>query len=154
MPNQEKQCSIRMLVGLFHSNIVKFYENERFFLYKTTSFYKKKCIRPPYRKLKPLKPGFIENSNFENNRDPCQPHRGGQSLFYDRPSCFRKLHSNFSGNLQISRAWIIDEPWIFPGPVYFQVLGNFRGLGQLNPLEISSKLEITRGGPLENFRWR
>ena len=111
-------------------------------------------LRPPYRKLKPLKPGFIENSNFENNRDPCQPHRGGQSLFYDRPSCFRKLHSNFSGNLQISRAWIIDEPWIFPGPVYFQVLGNFRGLGQLNPLENSSKLEITRGSPLENFRWR
>ncbi len=29
------------------------------------------CIRPPYEKLKPLKSGFIENSNFENNRDPC-----------------------------------------------------------------------------------
>ena len=23
------------------------------------------------KKLKPLKSGFIENSNFENNRDPC-----------------------------------------------------------------------------------
>ena len=31
----------------------------------------KNCIRPPYEKLKPLKSGFIENSNFENNRDPC-----------------------------------------------------------------------------------
>ena len=30
----------------------------------------KNCIRPPYKKLKPLKSGFIENSNFENNRDP------------------------------------------------------------------------------------
>ena len=28
------------------------------------------CIRPPYRKLKPLESGFIEKSNFENNRDP------------------------------------------------------------------------------------
>ena len=31
----------------------------------------KNCIRPPYEKLKPLKSGFIENSIFENNRDPC-----------------------------------------------------------------------------------
>ena len=30
----------------------------------------KNCIRPDYEKLKPLKSGFIENSNFENNRDP------------------------------------------------------------------------------------
>ena len=30
----------------------------------------KNCIRPPYEKLKPLKSGFIENSIFENNRDP------------------------------------------------------------------------------------
>ena len=30
----------------------------------------KNCIRPPYKKLKSLKSGFIENSNFENNRDP------------------------------------------------------------------------------------
>ena len=30
----------------------------------------KNCIRPPYKKLKTLKSGFIENSNFENNRDP------------------------------------------------------------------------------------
>ena len=29
------------------------------------------CIRPHYEKLKPLKSGFIENSIFENNRDPC-----------------------------------------------------------------------------------
>ena len=30
----------------------------------------KNRIRPPYEKLKPLKSGFIEDSNFENNRDP------------------------------------------------------------------------------------
>ena len=30
----------------------------------------KNCIRPPYEKIKSLKSGFIENSNFENNRDP------------------------------------------------------------------------------------
>jgi len=30
----------------------------------------KNCIRPHYEKLKPLKSGFIENTNFENNRDP------------------------------------------------------------------------------------
>ena len=30
----------------------------------------KTCMRPPYEKLKHLKSGFIENSNFENNRDP------------------------------------------------------------------------------------
>ena len=30
----------------------------------------KNCIRPHYEKLKPLKSGFIENSIFENNRDP------------------------------------------------------------------------------------
>ena len=31
----------------------------------------KNCIRPPNEKLKSLKSGFIENSNFENNRDAC-----------------------------------------------------------------------------------
>ena len=31
----------------------------------------KNCIRPHYEKLKPFKSGFIENSIFENNRDPC-----------------------------------------------------------------------------------
>ena len=30
----------------------------------------KNCIRPHYEKLKPLKSGFIENSSFENSRDP------------------------------------------------------------------------------------
>ena len=30
----------------------------------------KNSIRPHYEKLKPLKSAFIENSNFENNRDP------------------------------------------------------------------------------------
>ena len=32
----------------------------------------KNCIKSYYEKLKPLKSGFIENSNFENNTDPCQ----------------------------------------------------------------------------------
>ena len=31
----------------------------------------KNCLRPPYEKLKPLKSGFIENSNFDINRYPC-----------------------------------------------------------------------------------
>ena len=30
----------------------------------------KNCIRPPYRKLKPLGTGFVENSNFENDKRP------------------------------------------------------------------------------------
>ena len=33
----------------------------------------KNCIRPPYEKLK-LYSGFIENSNFENNREPWHIH--------------------------------------------------------------------------------
>ena len=33
----------------------------------------KNCIRPHYKKLKPLKSGFIENLIFENNRDPWPP---------------------------------------------------------------------------------
>ena len=37
----------------------------------------KNCIRPHYEKLKPLKSGFIENSNFENNRDPCNHMHAG-----------------------------------------------------------------------------
>ena len=32
----------------------------------------KNCIRPPVKKLKSLKSGFIKNSNFENNRVPWQ----------------------------------------------------------------------------------
>ena len=32
----------------------------------------KNCKRPHYEKLKSLKSGFIENSIFENNRDPCR----------------------------------------------------------------------------------
>ena len=42
----------------------------RTFIENYLHFIKKNCIRPPYKKLKPLKSGFIENSNFENNRDP------------------------------------------------------------------------------------
>ena len=40
----------------------------------------KNCIRPPYKKLKTLKSGFIENSNFENNRDPWS--RGKGKMFH------------------------------------------------------------------------
>ena len=36
---------------------------------KLPAFYEK-LHKPPYEKLKPLKSGFIENSNFENNRGP------------------------------------------------------------------------------------
>ena len=35
----------------------------------------KNAIRPHYEKLYSLKSGFIENSNFENNRDPCSKQR-------------------------------------------------------------------------------
>ena len=40
----------------------------------------KNCIRPPYEKLKSLKSGFIENSNFENNRDPWEGQHGRKSF--------------------------------------------------------------------------
>ena len=43
-------------------------------------YFMKNCIRPHYEKLKPLKSGFIENSNFENNSDPCDQLLS-QSLF-------------------------------------------------------------------------
>ena len=43
----------------------------------------KNCIRPHYEKLNPLKSGFIENSNFENNRDPCPTERVGYTHFFD-----------------------------------------------------------------------
>ena len=42
----------------------------------------KNCIRPHYEKLKPLKSGFIENSNFENNRDPCPVHKVNGILIF------------------------------------------------------------------------
>ena len=83
--NKKKQCSIRMLVGLhthyqmhlaskftlfffyeiwlnlgvLPSNIVDFYKNEHFFFIK-------KCIGPPYKKLKPLKSAFIKKLEFWN----------------------------------------------------------------------------------------
>ena len=37
-------------------------------------------IRPHYEKLKPLKSGFIENSIFENNRDPWMEVRDSSKL--------------------------------------------------------------------------
>ena len=42
-----------------------------FFFIENYLHFMKNCIRPHYEKLKPLKSGFMENSNFENNRDPC-----------------------------------------------------------------------------------
>ena len=47
----------------------------------------KNCIRPPYEKLKPLKSGFIENCNFENDRESWNrvsivPSRGDVSLSF------------------------------------------------------------------------
>jgi len=42
----------------------------RTFIKKNYLHFMKKCIRPPYEKLKSLKSGIIGNSNFENNRDP------------------------------------------------------------------------------------
>ena len=51
-------------------NYLKFIKCALFFYRKLPAFCEN-YIRPPYRKLKPLKSDFIENSNFENNRDPC-----------------------------------------------------------------------------------
>ena len=45
----------------------------------------KNCMRPHYEKLKPLKSGFIENSNFENNRDPCHPGHNYHPGHHDHP---------------------------------------------------------------------
>ena len=53
----------------------------------------KNCIRPHYEKLKPLKSGFIENWNFENNREPCfnQSESG-----LDLTQVIRQAHSQIS----------------------------------------------------------
>ena len=55
----------------------------------------KNCIRSPYEKLKPLKSGFIENSNFENIETPviciAEYHSSCYSVLYIIPpvtSCF------------------------------------------------------------------
>ena len=57
----------------------------------------KNCMRPPYEKLKSLKSGFIENSNFQNNRDHCphsyQTHTSPvdvTSPFFANPTCQNK----------------------------------------------------------------
>ena len=63
----------------------------------------KNCIRPPYKKLKSLKSGFIENSNFENNRDPCHraflarstPAISDSYIWIEKNAiCSRSSHSN------------------------------------------------------------
>jgi len=51
----------------------------------------KKCIRPPYEKLKSLKSGIIGNSNFENNRDPWSK-KTSRDQSFERTS-FLKEHS-------------------------------------------------------------
>ena len=51
----------------------------------------KNCIRPPYKKLKPLKSGFIEKPNFENNRDPCDVHQDPTNL----------IRKDYSAHLQL-----------------------------------------------------
>ena len=38
-----------------------------------------------YEKLKLLKSGFIENSNFENDRDPCDKVSASGATSYDVP---------------------------------------------------------------------
>ena len=70
----------------------------------------KNCIRPHYEKLNPLKSGFIENSNFENNRDPCPqgPQTKAQlhiSIYVWPPNQFLKI--DFAHN-------IINYNWIYP----------------------------------------
>ena len=51
------------------------YIEKRTFYRKLPAFYEK-LNKPLYEKLKPLKLGFIENSNFENDRDAIE-----QALF-------------------------------------------------------------------------
>ena len=69
----------------------------------------KNCIRPHYEKLKPLKSGFIENSNFENNRDPCTWFHGNKSWeifpFSQRPRYIflknRRQSNNFTKDIVV-----------------------------------------------------
>ena len=63
----------------------------------------KNCIRPHYEKHKPLKSGLIENSNFENNRDPCwyacrQQKNNKVEIIYIPPSLYwqHKLHDTMT----------------------------------------------------------
>ena len=82
----------------------------------------KNCIRPPYEKLKSLKSGFIENSNFENNRDPWQGWKmiltkyqknlGARRLQFDIHTCeVKSLVSGWSSQqvYRPFRLWVGSE---------------------------------------------
>ena len=58
----------------------------------------KNCIRPHYEKLKPLKSGFIENSNFEEKNRPCR----GMPVYLGLAFVFhRELNEQYDNILEI-----------------------------------------------------
>ena len=61
----------------------------------------KNCKRPHYEKLKSLKSGFIENSIFENNRDPWVTAHGVnlKMIITQRGSILRSIPFVMSGHL-------------------------------------------------------
>ena len=72
----------------------------------------KNCIRPPYKKLKSLKSGFIENSNFENNRDPCD------SMEIDDPRVFDNPEGISIGSMDLDDPKVYGNTSIFDGLVF------------------------------------
>ena len=97
----------------------------------------KNCKRPHYEKLKPLKSGFIENSNFENNRDPCFSLNQNFALlsslinqiltFCPQADWMCLLANTREGNrksLQIS--FLLDSSDIFPQPTATSLLSACR----------------------------
>ena len=105
-------CEILPNLGLFHSNIVKFYENELAHFIKK----KKNCIRPPYRKVKPLKSGFIENSNLKIVETPANPTAGGKVYSMTDPHVSGNYIPTF---LEIYK---FQGPESLMSPGYFQAL--------------------------------
>ena len=88
----------------------------------------KNCKRPHYEKLKPIKSGFIENSNFENNRplpspppslgNPCYKKKLGlffilepQEHFWSSPKNHNSgsRENNCVGNTQYIIPFISDD---------------------------------------------
>ena len=119
----------------------------------------KNCIRPHYEKLKPLKSGFMDNSNFENNRDPCRRIRGERAwacnvqvgsfspinsmYIVSEPSFFYSTALLLVTYLTPERDW---AHWMtYESPVlWIQDLGLgviTKGLGQTFPIPIEEKKE-------------
>ena len=80
----------------------------------------KNCIRSHYEKLKPLQSGFIENSNFENNRDPWVDHKLSRELLEGEsdstPSCGILWSGSVAAILYKKAQW----KWSFNFQRFFQ----------------------------------